>query len=110
VSLLWRRRLQQHLKRALAGLLRAFEIDLINPLRHVSEHNHLIGKDVHEAAVYGKGVLLFARPRPQLSDGQLRDERGMIGKDAELSIDTRRQNDIHLATKQLFMLGHNGQP
>jgi hypothetical protein len=99
----------QHLQRPLASCLRALDIDLFDPLGHVSEHDHLIRKHVHEATVHGKGIFLNARPRPQLSDSQLRDERGMIGKNAQLSIDAGRKHNVHVATEQLFVLGHHLQ-
>jgi hypothetical protein len=59
---------------------------------------------MHEATVYGESVLLIAGSRPQLTDRQLRDERGVIRKNAQLAIRPGRQHYIHLASEQLFAL------
>jgi hypothetical protein len=99
----------QHLQRPLASRLRALDIDLFDPLGHVSEHDYLMWKDMHEATMNGKGVFLITGPRPQLTDSQLRNKRGMIGKNAQLPVNAWGEHNIHLATEQLFVLGDDLQ-
>jgi len=78
-------------------LVRPLDIDLFDPLRRISKHEHLVGKDMKETAMHSKYVLLIACPCPKLSDSQLRDEGGVIGQNTKLSIDTRRQDNVDIA-------------
>lgn len=55
----------EHLQRSLTGCL--------GPLDHIGQYDHLVGQDVHKAAVNGEVVLLLAGPCAQFPFFQLGD-------------------------------------
>ena len=90
----------ERLLRLAAGLLGLLEVDLRRHVGRLGHHHDLVRPNLEEAAGDGEELLLAAAPDAQLADAERRQQRRVVGQDAQLALDPGTDDGVDLLPRR----------
>jgi len=87
--------------------LSPFQVKLFSVLGHVSQHRHLAGLDLHEAAANGKTGLFVSALHTQLTEGEGSYQGCMTRQDTKLPFDAGCNHHVYVLRIDLALGCHD---